>query len=181
MDRVPPPLPLPPHHHHTHHQKRLGAMNPEPKLLLDAMKRLFDEQDAKMSASRSVSPRPRSTSSVVSPTPSFAKTRASPTERRHDDHLQAVEKVTTSLASWRLVAKGLVDDLRPGVGKLNKHWDRTVREHSNTSSGIIPMHATAPSLEQADQCPLLTPWLLGQSNTATTTATRRVGLGLSQP
>lgn len=48
MDRVPPPLPLPPHHHHTRHQKRLGAINPEPKLLLDAMKRLFDEQDERL-------------------------------------------------------------------------------------------------------------------------------------
>lgn len=148
LDRVPPSLPLPPHHHYTHHQKRLGAMNPESKLLLDVMKRLFDEQNERLDkrfAEAEVNIERRITDSELR-----QDTRITDKEHRHDDRLQAVEKVMTSLASWRLEAEGLVDDLRLEVGELNKHWDRSMRVHSITSPDIIPV---PPSLEQADQCP----------------------------
>jgi hypothetical protein len=39
--------PFPTHNHHTRFQRRLGAMNPETKLVLDALTKHFDDMEAR--------------------------------------------------------------------------------------------------------------------------------------
>jgi hypothetical protein len=73
----------------------------------------------------------------------------------HDARLEALERAATSFEDWMPGIEGSVDDIRLEVGKLSKHWERTLRARSPPllPQGPAPMTSgasTAATLPRQD-------------------------------
>ena len=94
-------------------------MNPETKLLMDEMHRLFSEQTSQFD--KRFNDVELYFEHRISDSELRQEERAANTERPQDVRVQKIEVATNNLQTWRLDTKGLVDDLRLKVTKLNKH------------------------------------------------------------
>lgn len=120
----------PTHDHFTRFQRRLGAMNPDTKLILEELQKQFAEQDDKLERH-------------------FGDLEAK-WEKKFDDaddttesRLVTLEKVAAAYEEWQPGIEGTMDDLKLEVRKLNKHWERAVRDNAPVLPGLCPLPESA--------------------------------------
>ncbi|CAN6328732.1 unnamed protein product [Urochloa humidicola] len=65
-----------------------------------------------------------------------------------DARVTALERASTAYDEWRPDIEGTVDDMRLEVGKLNKHWERTVLDHNKLPLLQNSMQPISPVLPQ---------------------------------
>jgi hypothetical protein len=61
-----------------------------------------------------------------------------------DARVEALERVSASLDAWKPEIEGTVDDIRMEVGKLSKHWGRSVRDRSPPLLPTVPSALPTP-------------------------------------
>jgi len=105
-------------------------MNPETKLILDEIQKQFTEQTSLLDK--------RFTEAAIGWDQKF-----SDFESRKDERISKIESVATALEDWRPSIDGAVDDHKLEVGKLTKHWDRSVREREVGHPGLLPQSELA--------------------------------------
>jgi len=93
------------HDHFTRLQRRLGAMNPDIKLVLDTMSKHFEDQDARWEK--------RFTEHDEKWERKFLET-----DTAQDVRVSQIERAVDALEQWRPEIEGSVDDLHLEVKKL---------------------------------------------------------------
>jgi uncharacterized protein YukE len=80
----------------------------------------------------------------------------------HDKRMCVLERAASSFDDWSASMEGTVDDIKLEVGKLSKHWERSVRERSpplilsGASPAVDPKNTPVihkPLLPSGDLCP----------------------------
>jgi hypothetical protein len=114
-------------------------MSLETKLILEEMQKQFNEQN-QMLDKRFVT------------SESKWEQRFTDLESRGEDCVAKMEKVTGELQEWRSEIEGKVDENKLEVGKLTKHWERSVRECVMGHPGIITQRGSSiarpPEIQQ---------------------------------
>jgi len=117
------------HDHFTRLQRRLGAMNPDIKLVLDTMSKHFEDQDARWEK--------RFTEHDEKWERKFLET-----DTAQDVRVSQIERAVDALEQWRPEIEGSVDDLHLEVKKLNKYY-----EHATIDYPVeAPLLPTTPLL-----------------------------------
>jgi len=116
-------------------------MNPDTKLILDEMAKSFAQQDERWGKR-------------FDEIDAKWESRIHGVEVAHDERVQSIEKVAASLDAWSPEIEGTVDDIRLEVGKLTKHWERTLRDGKSGEPPLIalpnPVSAPPPPSSAAD-------------------------------
>jgi hypothetical protein len=111
-------------------------MSPETKLILDEMQKQFADQNQKLDKR-------------FADNDAKWEKRFLDLENRGDERVSKVEKVAIDLEDWKPEIEGKVDDMKLEVGKLTKHWERSVRESAMGHPGIIPQLGSASARPSA--------------------------------
>jgi hypothetical protein len=123
-------------------------MNPETKLVLDALTKRFDDMEARWDKSSAEADEKLQKSIAVADEKwesRFAKSeyhwerQFADLKVAQDARVDALERSATAFEDWRPEVEGTMDDIRTEVGKLSKHWGRSVHGRSP------PLLPTAPS------------------------------------
>lgn len=64
--------------------------------------------------------------------------RADDSDRRTDERLSNLEGAAKVFDEWRPRIEASVDDVKLEVGKLARHWDRSVRDKAPRDTGLLP-------------------------------------------
>jgi hypothetical protein len=124
-------------------------MNPKTKLVLDALTKRFDDMEARWDKSSAEADEKLQKSITVADEKwesRFAKSedhwerQFADLKVAQDARVDALERSATAFEDWRPEVEGTMDDIRTEVGKLSKHWGRSVRGRSP------PLLPTAPSV-----------------------------------
>ncbi|XP_039796712.1 uncharacterized protein LOC120661815 isoform X1 [Panicum virgatum] len=107
-------------------------MNPDTKSILDEIQKQFAEQTALLDK--------RFNEAATGWDQKFAEF-----ETQKDERISKIESIAASLDEWRPSIDGLVDDLKLEVGKLTKHWGRSVREREVGHTGLLSQFELAPA------------------------------------
>lgn len=59
-------------------------------------------------------------------------------ERLHGDRIEQLEDTAKSVDDWRPKVDAAVDHFKLKIGKLNRHWDRSLHDLVSSDLGIIP-------------------------------------------
>jgi hypothetical protein len=59
----------------------------------------------------------------------------------HDTRMRVLERAASTFDDWSASMEGTVDDIKLEVGKLSRHWERSVRKRS---PALIPTSASPP-------------------------------------
>jgi hypothetical protein len=114
-------------------------MNPETKLVLDALSKRFDDMEAKWE--QSFKDAGEKLEKEFGEVEEKWELRFSHSEDKwerqiadltivQDARMNKLERVAADLEDWKPGVEGAVDDIRMEVGKLSKHWERVVRARS---------------------------------------------------
>jgi hypothetical protein len=135
-------------------------MNPEIKLVLDALTKRFDVLEASVKEASE-----KWEKGFVEASEKWEKGFAEADEKwdncfsmsednwerqfadlkvAQDARVDALERVAASLYAWKTEIEGTVDDIRMEVGKLSKHWGRSVRDRSPLLLPTVPSALPTP-------------------------------------
>jgi hypothetical protein len=59
-------------------------------------------------------------------------------EKRHDKRVGRLESTVAAFDEWKPQIEAFMEDIKIEVGKLSRHWDRSVHDPTFVNPGLIP-------------------------------------------
>jgi hypothetical protein len=103
-------------------------MNPETQIILDELARRFDDLEAQTTEKFQ-----ELDDKLVTRLTEYDdcwERKIADLQVSHDARLGVLERAAASFEDWMPGIEGSIDDIRLEVGKLSKHWERTLRDRS---------------------------------------------------